>query len=55
VAASLTAVADPIAAIPSDAMPVVGVGACLAQFLHQLRRVRRFFSGVHSGLVSSLE
>jgi hypothetical protein len=26
VAASLTAVADPIAAIPSDAMPVVGVG-----------------------------
>jgi hypothetical protein len=55
VAASPTAVADPTAAIPSDAPSVVGVGARPALSLRQLWRVRRLFLGAHSGLVLSLE
>jgi hypothetical protein len=55
VAALPTAVADPTTAIPSDAPPVVGVGARPALSPSQLRRVRRLFLGVHSGLVSSLD
>jgi hypothetical protein len=55
VAMSPTVVADPTAAIPSDAPSMVGVGAFPALSLCQLRRVRRLFLGAHSGLVSSLE
>jgi hypothetical protein len=49
------AVADPPTAIPLDAPPEVGVGARPALSPSQLRRVRRLFLGVHSGLVPSLE
>jgi hypothetical protein len=55
VAASPTAVADPTAAIPSEAPSVVGVGARLALSRRQLRMVRRLFLGDRSSLASNLK